>query len=261
MNVAEVHVIKIDTQMGIVIVEENGSATEHDIGSKEAFEAISNAWLRSGWDNKHVYSFSWFGRPVIQLPEDMIRLQEVIYSVQPDVIIETGVAHGGSLVFYASLCKAIERGRVVGIDIEIRPHNRQAIEAHPLFPLITLIEGSSIDPDVVAHAKAQVREGETVLVLLDSCHTKEHVLAELNAYSSLVTPGSYIVAMDGIMEQVVGAPRTQPDWSWNNPRAAAQEFVAGNPGFVIEQPPFQFNEGNVSKPVTYWPGGYIKRIH
>jgi cephalosporin hydroxylase len=253
-------VIKIDSDSGVVIVEENGSSTELNIGSPEAFEAISNAWLRSGWDNKYVYGFSWFGRPIIQLPEDMFRLQEVIYSVQPDVIIETGVAHGGSLVFYASICKAMDRGRVVGIDIEIRPHNRQAIESHPLFPLITLIEGSSIDPDVVAQAKAQVREGETVLVLLDSCHTKEHVLAELNAYSTLVTRGSYIVAMDGIMEQVVGAPRTQPDWSWNNPRAAAQEFVAASTNFVIEQPPIQFNEGSISKPVTYWPSGYIKRI-
>jgi cephalosporin hydroxylase len=253
-------VIKIDSESGVVIVEENGSKTELNIGSPEAFEAISNAWLRSGWDNKYVYGFSWFGRPIIQLPEDMFRLQEVIYSVQPDVIVETGVAHGGSLVFYASICKAMDRGRVVGIDIEIRPHNRHAIESHPLFPLITLIEGSSIDPDIVSQAKAQVREGETVLVLLDSCHTKEHVLAELNAYSTLVSPGSYIVAMDGIMEQVVGAPRTQPDWSWNNPRAAAQEFVAANTGFVIEQPPSQFNEGSISKPVTYWPSGYIKRI-
>ena len=252
--------IKIDLQSGVVTVGENGDEVKHDIGSREAFEVISKAWLRSGWDNKYVYSFSWFGRPIIQLPEDMIRLQEVIYSVQPDVIIETGVAHGGSLVFYASLCKAMERGRVVGIDIEIRPHNRRAIEAHPLFPLITLIEGSSIDTNVVAQVKAQVNEEETVLVLLDSCHTKEHVLAELNAYAPLVTPGSYILAMDGIMEQVVGAPRTQPDWSWNNPRAAAHEFVTNNPGFVIEQPPFQFNEGNVLEPVTYWPGAYIKRV-
>jgi cephalosporin hydroxylase len=254
-------VIKIDPENGLVIVEEDGGKIQHDLGSPEAFEVISNAWLRSGWDNKYVYSFSWFGRPIIQLPEDMIRLQEIIFAVQPDVIIETGIAHGGSLVFYASLCKVMDRGRVVGIDIEIRPHNRQAIESHPLFPLITLIEGSSIEPDVVAQVKAQVREGETVLVLLDSCHTKQHVLAELNAYSTLVTRGSYIVAMDGIMEQVVGAPRTQPDWSWNNPRAAAQEFVAGNSGFVIEEPPIQFNEGNISKPVTYWPGGYIKRIN
>src|SRR5688572_33511746 len=104
------------------------------LASAEAFEAVSDAWLRAGWDVKHVYSFTWFGRPLIQLPEDMVRLQEVIYAVQPDVIIETGIAHGGSLVFYASLCKAMERGRVVGIDIEIRPHNRQALEVQPLVP-------------------------------------------------------------------------------------------------------------------------------
>jgi len=120
-------VIKIDLENSVVIVEENGGAIEHGIGSREAFEIISTAWLRSGWDNKHVYSFSWFGRPIIQLPEDMIRLQEVIYSVQPDVIIETGVAHGGSLVYYASLCKAMGRGRVVGIDIEIRPDRKSVV--------------------------------------------------------------------------------------------------------------------------------------
>jgi len=244
----------------IFITAEDGTRQELDIGTNEAFAVISNAWLRSGWDNKHVYSFTWFGRPIIQLPEDMVRLQEVIYAVQPDVIIETGIAHGGSLVFYASLCKAMGRGRVVGIDIEIRPHNRQALEAHPLFPLITLIEGSSIDPEVVNRVQAQIQPGETVLVLLDSCHTKQHVLDELNAYSPLVTRGSYIVAMDGIMEQVAGAPRTEADWAWNNPRAAALEFVNGNSDFVIEDPPFQFNEGNISKAITYWPGGYIKRV-
>jgi cephalosporin hydroxylase len=256
----ETQVITIDLEQGLVMVEEKGGRLQHSIGSAEAFEVLSKAWLRSGWDNKHVYSFTWFGRPIIQLPEDMIRLQEVIYAVQPDVIIETGIAHGGSLVFYASLCKAMERGRVVGIDIEIRPHNRQALEAHPLFPLITLLEGSSIDPEVVSRVEAQIRPGETVLVLLDSCHTKQHVLDELNAYSPLVTRGSYIVAMDGIMEQVAGAPRTEADWTWNNPRAAALEFVAAHPEFVIDEPQFSFNEANISKAVTYWPGGYIKRV-
>lgn len=252
--------IRIDIQHGIVTVDENGEEVEHEIGSPEAFEIISAAWLRSGWDNKHVYSFSWFGRPIIQLPEDMIRLQEVIFSVRPDVIVETGVAHGGSLVFYASLCKAMDRGRVVGVDVEIRPHNRQALESHLLFPLITLIEGSSIEPDIVAQVKAQVRDGETVLVLLDSCHTKAHVLAELIAYSTLVTKGSYIVAMDGIMADMVGAPRTQPDWSWNNPRQAALDFVQINRDFIIEDPAFPFNEGSIKERVTYWPGGYLKRI-
>ena len=243
-----------------VVVSTGDKVREYDIGSPEAFRILSQLWLRSGWDNKYVYSFTWMGRPLIQLPEDMLRLQEVIFSLQPDVIIETGVAHGGSLVFYASLCKAFGKGRVIGIDIEIRPHNRQAIEAHPLFHLITLIEGSSISPEVVQSVKANVKPNETVLVLLDSCHTKGHVAAELKAYSDLVSIDSYIVAMDGIMQDLVGAPRTQADWSWNNPQAAAREFVQTNPNFVIEQPQFGFNEGTISQPVTYWPNAFIKRI-
>jgi cephalosporin hydroxylase len=253
--------IKVDLERGTLSVEEGGRTSRYGLDTPEAFDIISRVWLRAGWDNKYVYSFTWLGRPIIQLPEDMIRLQEVIYTVRPDVIVETGVAHGGSLVFYASLCKATERGRVVGVDIEIRPHNRAAIEAHPLSPFITLIEGSSTDPAVVERVRAQVRPGEKTIVLLDSCHTKEHVLDELNAYSPLVTPGSYIVAMDGIMEQVAGAPRTQPDWSWNNPRRAALEFVGSNPDFAIEEPAFLFNEGGVTERVTYWPSAFIKRLH
>lgn len=243
-----------------VTITSNGEQREYDIGSQEAFGVLSQLWLRSGWDNKYVYSFTWLGRPIIQLPEDMFRLQEVIFSVQPDVIIETGVAHGGSLIFYASLCKAMGKGRVVGIDIEIRPHNRKAIEAHPLFPLITLIEGSSIDPGIVAQVKEQVQPGETTIVFLDSSHTREHVLSELNLYSPLVSVGSYVVAMDGIMEQVAGAPRTAPDWSWNNPQQAAIQFVEGNPDFIIEEPSFHFNEGTITERITYSPRGFIKRI-
>jgi len=251
-------VIVIDNDR--VIVSTDGTREEYHIGSAEAFALLSRLWLRSGWDNKYVYSFTWMGRPIIQLPEDMIRLQEVIYSVQPDVIIETGVAHGGSLIFYASLCKALGKGRVVGVDVEIRPHNRKAIEAHSLSSFITLIEGNSIDPSIVQEVAAQVRPAERTIVLLDSCHTKEHVLGELNAYATLVSLGSYIVAMDGIMEDVAGAPRTAPDWKWNNPRQAALEFVAANPEFIIEEPPFLFNEGSVTERVTYWPSAFIKRI-
>lgn len=243
-----------------VLVEDKGLITEHAISSPEAFKVLSQAWLRCGWDNKYVYSFTWMGRPIIQLPDDMFRIQEIIYSIKPDVIIETGVAHGGSLIFYATLCKAMGKGRVIGIDIEIRPHNRKAIEAHELFSFITLIEGSSVHPAIVEQTKSQVKAGESVLVLLDSNHTKQHVLAELESYSPLVTRGSYIVAMDGIMEEVVGAPRTQPDWSWNNPQRAAREFVAANPDFIIEEPSFHFNEGAISERVTYWPNGFIKRI-
>lgn len=252
--------IKIDLEQGIVSVEKDGRTREYKLDTPEAFRIVSDAWLRAGWDNKYVYSFTWLGRPIIQLPEDMIRLQEVIHAVQPDVIVETGVAHGGALVFYASLCKAMDRGRVIGVDVEIRPHNREAIESHPLSSLITLIEGSSIDPSVVNEVKSQIGPDEKVMVMLDAAHQKQHVLAELAAYSTLVNPGSYIVAMDGIMENLAGAPRSNEDWAWNNPRQAALEFVADNSDFVIEEPPFAFNEGNVTERVTYWPSAFIKRL-
>jgi cephalosporin hydroxylase len=149
---------------------------------------------------------------------------------------------------------------VIGVDVEIRPHNRAAIEAHPLFPLITLVEGSSIEPSVVEQVKSQIKPGEKTIVLLDSNHQKQHVLEELRMYSPLVSAGSYIVAMDGIMERLVGAPRSSPDWSWNNPRQAALEFVGENADFVIEEPRFAFNEGKITERVTYWPSAFIRRL-
>jgi cephalosporin hydroxylase len=252
--------IKVDIEQGTISVDENGFTREYKLDTPEGFKIISDIWLRAGWDTKYVYSFTWLGRPMIQLPEDMIRIQEVIYAVRPDVIVETGIAHGGSLVFYAGLCKAIDRGRVIGVDVEIRPHNRAAIEAHPLFPLITLVEGSSIEQTVVERVKSQIKPGEKTIVVLDSNHQKQHVLEELRAYSPLVSAGSYIVAMDGIMERLVGAPRSAPDWSWNNPRQAALEFVRENEAFVIEEPRFAFNEGKITERVTYWPSAFIKRL-
>ncbi|WP_413295488.1 cephalosporin hydroxylase family protein [Synechococcus sp. MIT S9452] len=232
---------------------------ELSLSDPRAFQILSDAWLRSGWDTKYVYGFSWLGRPIIQLPEDMIRIQEVIYDLQPDVIIETGVAHGGSLIFYASLCTAIGKGRVVGIDIEIRNHNRLAIEEHRLSPLIKLIEGSSVDENIFSQVKSMVSASDKVLVLLDSNHTKSHVLAELNLYSQLVTSGSYIVACDGIMKQVTGAPRTNKDWEWDNPLSAIADFLETNPSFKLEEPFRPFNEGSIAERVTYWPNAYLRK--
>jgi cephalosporin hydroxylase len=252
--------ITIDTRAGIVtVVDEHGSRTLR-LDEPEAFEVVSMAWLRAGWDVKHVYSFTWLGRPIIQLPEDLIRLQEVVFTVQPDVVVETGVAHGGGVIFYASLCKLLGKGRVIGVDIDVRPHNRAAIQAHPLASYVTLIEGSSTEPRVLEQVKARIGPADRVLVALDSKHTKEHVLAELHAYAPLVSPGSYIVAMDGIMEDLAGAPRSRPDWTWNNPKQAVLEFVATHPQFAIEPPPFLFNESAVRTPVTFCPFGYVKRL-
>lgn len=251
--------LTLDTDAGSLSIEENGTKRTLDLYSNEAFEAISRQWVRVGWNQKYVYTFSWMGRPVIQLPEDMIRMQEVIYRIKPDVVIETGVAHGGSLIFYSSLCKAMGKGRVIGIDIEIRPHNRAAIEAHELFDRISLVEGSSTAPDIVARVHAMVKPGETVLVILDSNHTRQHVAAELEAYAGLVSPGSYIVATDGVMRELDDVPRGQANWREDNPAAAAQDFAARHPEFLLEQPGWPFNESSLSRNITHWPDAWLKR--
>jgi cephalosporin hydroxylase len=249
----------IDTTAKILTQEDDGHSRSLDLYTPEAFQVLSGQWLKVGWNQKYVYTFSWMGRPVIQLPEDMLRIQEVIYRVKPDVIIETGVAHGGSLIYYASLCKAMERGRVIGIDIVIHPHNRTEIEKHELFPFITLVEGSSVAPDIVKHVKAFVESGERVLVILDSNHTKQHVLDELHAYHDLVTPGSYIIATDGIMRDLYDMPRGAPEWIWDNPTAAAEEFVQSHPDFIQEQPAWSFNESNLTDNITHWPGAWLRK--
>ena len=252
--------LELDSEARTLTLRDGAKAQTMPLYSRQAYEALSHWWVKVGWNEKAIYNFTWFGRPIIQLPEDMVRIQEVIYRVRPDVIIETGVAHGGSLIFYASICKAMERGRVVGIDIEIRPHNRKAIEAHELKPLITLLEGSSVDPAIVAQAEALVRPGETVLVLLDSNHTKAHVLAELEAYHGLVSRDSYIVATDGVMQDLTDVPRGKPDWDEDNPAAAAREFAAAHPEFRIEPPPWPFCESELTENITHWPDAYLRRI-
>ena len=251
--------IQIDNDR-LTVSDSDGTTKQYALGSPEAFAILSKLWLRSGFDVKYVYSFTWLGRPIVQLPEDMFRLQELIYNLRPDVIIECGIAHGGGLIFYAGLCKIMNHGRVIGVDVEIRPHNRKAIEAHPLFPLITLIEGSSISPEVLNRVYGLVKPGEKALVCLDSNHSRDHVLAELEAYSRLVAPGSYIVAMDGIMEDLAGAVRSKPDWSWNNPRHAVLQFTRRHPEFKVEEPEFAFNEGDVTERVTYWPSAFLKKV-
>src|SRR5476651_2546744 len=165
--------IQIDEKTKRVINTETGQ--EVSLGSPEGFKIVSDIWLKSGWETKYVYSFAWMGRPVIQLPEDMVRIQEVIFELKPDVVIETGIAHGGSLIFYSSLFRAIGKGRVIGVDIEIRPHNRVAIELHEMADRISLVEGSSTAPEVIAAVRKLVRPGESVMVILDSNHSKQHV--------------------------------------------------------------------------------------
>lgn len=248
--------VEIDTDARKIAIDGNSI----DLYSDAGFRAVSELWLKVGWNQKYTYTFSWLGVPVIQLPEDMIRYQEAVSELKPDVIIETGVAHGGSAIYSASLCKLLGKGRVVAVDIEIRPHNRRRIEAHPLAPLIKLFEGSSTAPAIVDAVRAEIKPGDTVLAVLDSNHTYSHVMDELEAYAPLVTPGSYIVATDGYMQELEDAPRGQPGWSRDNPARAARDFVAKHPNFVIEEPKWPFNESTLSGNITHWPDAWIKRV-
>ncbi len=252
--------IIIDTETNRLTCDDGRQHGEMPLYSKEAFELLSRQWVKVGWDQRYSYTFSWLGLPIIQLPEDMIRMQEVIFRVRPDVIIETGVAHGGSLVFYASLCKTLGQGRVIGVDIEIRPHNRQAIEAHDLAPYITLIEGDSVSDETIARIKSLIDPRQRVLVILDSCHTKAHVAKELRAYRQFVARDSYIVATDGIMQDLHDVPRGDRTWQSDHPTAAAVEFAEANPEFVLEQPPWIFNESKLTNNITHWPGAWLRRV-
>lgn len=220
------------------------------------FRALSNQWRAMALERKYMNNFSWLGRPLIQLPMDAMALQEIIWTVKPDLIIETGVAHGGSVVLSASMLELIGHGEVVGVDIDIRPHNRQAIAAHPMGHRITLIEGSSVASEVVAQVKALAAGKKKVLVCLDSNHTHEHVLAELNAYADLVSVGSYCIVFDTFVEDMPNE-YVWTDRPWgkgNNPKTAVWEWMKQNPGFVIDKSV----EDRLL--VTSAPDGFLQRI-
>jgi cephalosporin hydroxylase len=251
--------VTIDTDTDTFTVEDGGDERSHDLFSKEAFDVVADLWVRLGWVRKYSYGFSWLGRPIIQLPDDMIRIQEAIFQVQPDIIVETGIAHGGSLIFYSSLMELIGKGHVIGLDIDIRPHNRAAIEAHPMAKRITMIEGSSTALEVVEQVKSRIGPEDVVMLILDSNHSREHVAAELEAYASLVTPGSYILSQDGVMQLVAGMPRTEPDWTENNPITAVEAFLARRPEFEFALPPRLFDETLDSPECSHHPVGWLRR--
>jgi cephalosporin hydroxylase len=204
---------------------------------------------------RYTYNFTWLGRPIIQLPQDIVMVQELIWRVRPDLIVETGVAHGGSLVLSATILEILGRGEVVGVDIEIRPHNRAAIEQHPLAHRIRLVEGSSIDAGVVAQVRAHAAGKQRVMVFLDSNHTHEHVARELELYAGLVRAGSYLVVFDTGVEHM---PADMfPDRPWgpgNNPLTAVREFLAKNDRFVVDR------ELESRLMFTVAPEGYLRCV-
>jgi cephalosporin hydroxylase len=225
---------------------------EVDIYSEEGFRVLSQLWTRSNWQNRLSYEVTWLGIPIIQLPEDMVLMQELIWKVRPDVIVESGVAHGGALMLYASILELLGRGRVLGLDIEIRKYNRLAIEAHPLSHRIELIEGDSVADETVERVRSRIRQGDRVMVALDSNHTREHVRRELERYAPLVTPSSYLVVFDGVMALVADAPAAGEGWDEDNPFEAVREFLDGNDDFELDR-------SYERLAVTYCQGGFLRR--
>ena len=205
---------------------------------------------------RYSYNFSWLGRPIIQFPQDIVAMQEIIWQVQPDLIIETGIAHGGSLIFWSSMLQLLGGdGRVVGIDIEIRPDNREELEKHPLFSRITLVEGSSIEPVIVERVRTLAAGRRRVLVVLDSNHTHDHVLKELQLYSPLVRRGSYLVVFDTIVEDMPDDFAVERPWGkGNNPKTAVREFLEHNDRFEVDAEV----EGKLLLSVA--PSGYLKCV-
>ena len=225
-------------------------------GADQALRASTRDWFDRSCAHRYSYNFSWLGIPIIQYPQDIVALQEVIWSTRPDVIIETGIAHGGSLILSASLLEMIGgKGRVMGIDVDIREHNRRAIEAHPMAKRITMVQGSSTAPETVEQARKFAAGSGSVIVILDSNHTHEHVLEELRLYAPLVTAGSYLVVFDTVIENM--PPSAFPDRPWgkgNNPMSAVAAFLGETDRFVVD-------DGIDAKTlISVAPGGYLRCV-
>lgn len=231
-------------------------------GQDGGLQTLSQEWIKRANVARYSYHFSWLGRPIIQYPQDIVAMQELIFSVQPDLIIETGIAHGGSLILYASLlelnaiCGGPEHAHVLGVDIDIRAHNRQEIEKHPLYKRgrITMLQGSSVAPDIVQQVHSFAAPYKKIMVLLDSNHTHEHVLAELLAYASLVSVESYCVVFDTVIEYM--AENAFPDRPWgrgNNPLTAVRAFLNEHPEFETDE------VMDATLLISVAPHGYLRR--
>jgi cephalosporin hydroxylase len=230
-------------------------------GQNKALLASADALMLASLPSQYSYNFSWLGRPIIQYPQDIAAMQELIWRIQPDLIIETGIAHGGSLIFSSSMlelnaaCGGPQDSKVIGVDIDIRASNRVAIEAHPMFKRIEMIEGSSIAPEIIERVKASAADRRRVMVCLDSNHTHVHVLEELKAYASLTSVGSYCVVFDTVVEDLPAAMFPNRPWGpGNNPKTAVREFLGSHPEFEIDK---QMNQKLL---ISVAPDGYLRRL-
>ena len=224
-------------------------------GKNEELKKAASAFMTESIKSRYSYNFTWMGRPIIQYPQDIIAIQEIIYRIQPDLIIETGIAHGGSLIFHASICELIGKGEVLGIDIDIREHNRNEIQNHKMIKRISMLQGSSISPEIIDQVKEIAKGKEKILVILDSNHTHEHVLEEMKLYSPLVTKGSYLMVFDTIVEDLPEETSADKIWSvGDNPKTAVFEFLQTNSDFEID-----YSVDNKLL-ISVSPSGFLKRI-
>ncbi|OFW11412.1 MAG: cephalosporin hydroxylase [Acidobacteria bacterium RIFCSPLOWO2_02_FULL_67_36] len=236
--------------------EERNRTTIAQMHGDVALESLTRDWFVASVKHGYAHHFTWLGRPIIQYPQDIIAMQEIIWRTRPDLIVETGVAHGGSLVFYASMLELLGGdGLVVGVDVEIRSHNRAAIETHPMSKRIGLIEGSSTDEAVLRQVRERARGRQRVLVTLDSSHTHEHVRQELQVYSPLIKKDGYLVVFDTVIEEMPdGSIQDRPWGRGNSPGTAVQAFLSSNDRFVVDR------EIDGKLLITAAPGGYLKCV-
>ena len=232
---------------------------QENIDGLRADAAVRRAtldWVAAIAPHNYTYNFTWLGRPVIQFPQDLAALQEIIWETRPDLIIETGIAHGGSLIFHASMLQLLSNdGRVLGIDIDIREHNRAEIEAHPMFERIEMIQGSSIDEAIAAQVVADAATAERVMVVLDSNHTHEHVLQELELYAPLVTKGCYLVVCDTLIEDMPAGSFPNRPWDkGDNPRTAVDAFLKTTDRFEVD------TAIDAKLQISVAPGGYLNCV-
>lgn len=241
--------------------EEEVTRNISGLGGDVELQEKSREWINRAASHKYTYNFNWLGRPIIQLPQDIVAMQEIIWSTQPDLIIETGIAHGGSLIFYASMlelnaaCGGPQDAEVLGVDIDIRAHNREAIESHPMFRRISMIQGSSTADEIVEQVKAKAGGKQRVLVCLDSNHTHDHVLAELEAYAPLTSLGSYCVVLDTVIDDMPAS--MFPDRPWgpgNNPKTAVRKYLETHSEFEIDK------SVDHKLLISVAPDGYLKRV-
>lgn len=223
-----------------------------DLYSNEGFELMAELWNKVAFHHRLMYQPTWLGIPIIQYPDDIVMMQELIWKVRPDVIIETGVAHGGTAVLYASILELLTKGKVIGVDIEIRQYNKSAIKSHPLSKRIHLIEGDSVDEGIIRKIKEMISDKDRVLVALDSKHTYEHVSREMELYSQLVSPDSYLVVMDGVQGMLWDVPSGKEEWLNDNPLNAIKEFLE-------QHPEWQADEHYTRLKITTNPSGFLRR--